>query len=128
MVIDTSALLAILQDEPERRAFNEAIEAADTRTMSMANFVEASIVVESRYGAEGIRDLDLFIERAAIELVDVTLAQGHAARRAFARYGKGRHPAGLNFGDCFAYALATDRGEPLLFTGGDFDQTDVFHG
>ncbi len=125
MVIDTSALLAILHDEPERRAFNEAIEAADTRAMSMANFVEASIVIESRYGAEGIRDLDLFIERAAIELVDVTLAQGHAARRAFARYGKGRHPAGLNFGDCFAYALAIDRGEPLLFTGGDFDQTDV---
>ena len=62
------------------------------------------------------------------ELVDVTLAQGHAARRAFARYGKGRHPAGLNFGDCFAYALAIDRGEPLLFTGGDFDQTDVFCG
>ena len=80
MVIDTSALLAILHDEPERRAFNEAIEAADTRAMSMANFVEASIVIESRYGAEGIRDLDLFIERAAIELVDVTLAQGHAAR------------------------------------------------
>jgi len=128
MVIDTSALLAILHDEPERRAFNEAIEAADTRAMSMANFVEASIVIESRYGAEGIRDLDLFIERAAIELVDVTLAQGHAARRAFARYGKGRHPAGLNFGDCFAYALAIDRGEPLLFKGGDFDQTDVFCG
>jgi ribonuclease VapC len=128
MVLDTSALLAILQDEPERRAFNEAIEAADTRAMSIANFVEASIVIESRYGAEGIRDLDLFIERAAIELVDVTLVQGHAARRAFARYGKGRHPAGLNFGDCFAYALATDRGEPLLYKGGDFDQTDVFHG
>lgn len=126
MVIDTSALLAILQDEPERRAFNEAIEAADARAMSMANFVETSIVVESRYGAEGIRDLDLFIERAAIELVDVTLPQGHAARRAFARYGKGRHPAGLNFGDCFAYALATERGEPLLFKGGDFDKTDVF--
>lgn len=128
MVIDTSALLAILQDEPERRAFNEAIEAADTRAMSMANFVETSIVIESRYGAEGIRDLDLFIERAAIDLVEVTLAQGHAARRAFARYGKGRHPAGLNFGDCFAYALATDRGEPLLFKGGDFDKTDLFRG
>ena len=126
MVIDTSALLAILQDEPERRAFNEAIEAADTRTMSMANFVEASIVIESRYGAEGVRDLDLFLERAAIELVDVTLPQGHAARRAFARYGKGRHAAGLNFGDCFAYALATERGEPLLFKGVDFDKTDVF--
>lgn len=126
MVIDTSALLAILQNEPERRAFNEAIEAADTRAMSMANFVETSIVLESRYGAEGVRDLDLFIERAAIELVDVTLPQGHAARRAFARYGKGRHPAGLNFGDCFAYALATERSEPLLFKGEDFEKTDVF--
>ena len=122
MVIDTSALLAILLDEPERRAFNEAIEAADVRAMSMANFVEASIVIESRYGAEGIRDLDLFLERAAIELVDVTLAHGHAARRAFARFGKGRHTAGLNFGDCFAY----ERGEPLLFKGEDFDKTDLF--
>jgi ribonuclease VapC len=128
MVIDTSALLAILQNEPERRAFNEAIEAADTRAMSMANFVETSIVLESRYGAEGVRDLDLFIERASIELVDVTLPQGHAARRAFARYGKGRHPAGLNFGDCFAYALATERSEPLLFKGEDFEKTDVFRG
>ena len=126
MVIDTSALLAILQDEPERRAFNEAIEAADGRAMSMANFVEASIVIECRYGAEGVRDLDLFLERAAIDLVDVTLAQGHAARRAFARYGKGRHTAGLNFGDCFAYALAAERGEPLLFKGADFSKTDVF--
>ena len=126
MVIDTSALLAILQDEPERRAFNEAIEAADTRAMSVANFVEASIVVESRYGAEGVRDLDLFLERAVIELVDVTLAQGHAARRAFARYGKGRHTAGLNFGDCFSYALAAERGEPLLFKGADFSKTDIF--
>ena len=128
MVIDTSALLAILQDEPERRGFNEAIEAADARAMSIANFVETSIVIESRYGAEGIRDLDLFIERAAIALVDVTPPQGHAARRAFARYGKGRHPAGLNFGDCFAYALATERSEPLLFKGDDFDKTDVFRG
>ena len=126
MVIDTSALLAILQDEPERRAFNEAIEAADGRAMSMANFVEASIVIECRYGAEGVRDLDLFLERAAIELVDVTLAQGHTARRAFARYGKGRHTAGLNFGDCFSYALAAERGEPLLFKGADFSKTDVF--
>ena len=126
MVIDTSALLAILQDEPERRAFNEAIEAADTRAMSVANFVETSIVIEIRYGADGVRDLDHFLERAAIELVDVTAAQGHAARRGFARYGKGRHPAGLNFGDCFAYALALDRGEPLLFKGTDFAKTDVF--
>ncbi len=126
MVIDTSALLAILQDEPERRAFNEAIESADARALSVANFVEASIVIEVRYGAEGVRDLDLFLERASIELVDVTVAHGHAARRAYARYGKGRHPAGLNFGDCFAYALAVDRSEPLLFKGTDFGKTDVF--
>ena len=125
MVIDTSALLAILQNEPERRAFNEAIEAADTRAVSVATFVEASIVIEARYGAEGVRDLDLFIERAGIELVEVSVVEGRAARRAYARYGKGHHAAGLNFGDCFAYALATERGEPLLFKGTDFSKTDV---
>ena len=75
MVIDTSALLAILQNEPERRAFNEAIEAADTRAVSVAPFVEASIVMEARYGAEGVRDLDLFIERAGIELVEVSVVR-----------------------------------------------------
>ncbi len=126
MVIDTSALLAILQNEPERRAFNEAIEAADTRAVSVATFVEASIVIEARYGAEGVRDLDLFIERAGIELIEVSVAEGRAARRAYSRYGKGHHAADLNFGDCFAYALATERGEPLLFKGTDFSKTDVF--
>lgn len=126
MVIDTSALLAILQDEPERRAFNEAIESADVRVLSVANFVEASIVIEARYGADGVRDLDLFIERAGIELVEVTVAHGHEARRAFSRFGRGRHAAGLNFGDCFAYALAVERDEPLLFKGDDFSKTDVF--
>jgi ribonuclease VapC len=125
MVIDTSALLAILQNEPERRSFNEAIEASEFRAMSVATFVEASIVIEARHGAEGVRDLDLFLERAAIEIVDVDLGQGRAARQAFARYGKGRHAAGLNFGDCFAYALAIARGEPLLFKGDDFTRTDV---
>lgn len=125
MVIDTSALLAILQDEPERRAFNEAIEAADGRMVSVATFVEVSIALEARHGAEGVRDLDLFIERAGIELVDVTAEQGRLARRAFARYGKGRHDAGLNYGDCFAYALAVARSEPLLFKGDDFARTDV---
>lgn len=125
MVIDTSALLAILQDEPERRAFNEAIEAADARALSTATFVESSIVIEARYGAEGVRDLDLFIERAAIELVPVDAAQARIACRAFSRFGKGRHRAGLNFGDCFAYALAVARGEPLLFKGDDFLHTDL---
>ena len=125
MVIDASALLAILQDEPERRAFNLAIEAADTRVMSVATLVEVSIVMEARHAAEGVRDLDLFIERAGIEVADVTQEQGKTARRAFARYGKGRHPAALNYGDLFAYALAMARSEPLLFKGGDFAKTDV---
>jgi ribonuclease VapC len=125
MVIDTSALLAILLDEPERRPYNEAIEGADARAMSVATFVEASIVLEARRGAEGVRDLDLFIERAGIELVDVTAEHGRMARQAYARYGKGRHDAGLNYGDCFAYALAIARGEPLLFKGDDFSRTDV---
>ena len=125
MVIDTSALLAILHDEPERRAFNEAIEAADSRAMSVATFVEVSIVIESRYGAEGLRELDLFIERAGIELVSVDVEQGQVPRGAFSRFGKGRHPAGLNFGDCFAYALARVLGEPLLYKGDDFPKTDV---
>src|SRR5262245_19251593 len=125
MVIDTSALAAILQNEPERRSFIEAIEAADSRLMSAATFVEISIVIESRYGAEGLRDLDLFLSRAAIELVAVDAEQAHTARRAFSRYGKGRHRAGLNYGDCFAYGLALVAGEPLLFKGDNFAQTDV---
>jgi ribonuclease VapC len=125
MVIDTSALLAILQDEPERRAFNEAIEAAASRAISVASWVEVSMVIETRTGAEGLRDLDLFVDRARIEIVPVNVEQGKAARRAFSRFGKGRHPAGLNYGDCFAYALASHLGEPLLFKGEDFGKTDV---
>jgi len=125
MVIDTSALLAILQNEPERRALNETIEAADSRSMSVATFVEASIVLEARFGASGVRDLDLFIERAGIELIDVDVEQARTARRAFARFGKGHHKAGLNFGDCFSYALASVLGESLLYKGADFAHTDV---
>ncbi len=129
MVVDTSALLAILQDEPERRRFNEALESADSRLMSVATFVETSIVIESRYGAEGLRDLDLLPERAGLELVPVDVEQARAARAAYSRFGKGRHKAALNFGDCFSYALARVLGEPLLFKGGDFSQTDLkpFH-
>jgi len=125
MVIDTSALLAILLDETERRTFIEAIEMAESRVMSVATFVEVSIVLEARFGAEGLRDLDLFIDRADIEIAAVDLEQGNLARLAFSRFGKGRHPAGLNFGDCFSYALAVARGEPLLYKGEDFGQTDV---
>ena len=125
MVIDTSAILAILQREPERRAFLEAIEAADTARISVANFVETSLVIESRYGSEGVRYLDRFVSRAAIEIVSVDREQGQLARTAFSRFGRGRHRAGLNFGDCFAYAAAMSLGEPLLCKGDDFTRTDV---
>ena len=125
MVIDTSALVAILGDEPERGAFNRAIEAADTRNLSVASFLEASMVIESRHGPDGLRDLDLLIAKAGIELVPVDEDQGYIARTAFRAYGKGRHPAGLNFGDCFAYALAKSSGEALLFKGSDFPLTDI---
>lgn len=125
MVIDTSAMLAILQDEPERRAFNTTIEAAESVSMSTATLVEASIVIGARYGRDGLRDLDLFIAKAAIALVPVDVEQALAARDAFLRFGKGRHPAGLNYGDCFAYALARALDEPLLYKGTDFSHTDV---
>lgn len=125
MVVDTSALLAILQDEPERRMFNEAIEAAETRCVSTATWVEVSIIVESRFGAEGLRDLDLLLSKASIELVPLDVEHAHVARLAFSRFGKGRHPAGLNYGDCFSYALAVARAEPLLYKGRDFALTDI---
>lgn len=125
MVLDTSAILAILQNEPVRRKFNEAIDAAESRSLSTASFVECSMIVESRYGADGVRDLDLFIAKAQISLAAVDEEQANLARRAFRKYGKGRHPAGLNFGDCFSYALSQALQEPLLFKGNDFSQTDV---
>ena len=125
MVIDTSAILAILQREPERRTFVEAIESADSTRMSVASFVESSIVIESRYGAEGLLDLDRFISRANIELIPVDQQQGQLARSAFSRFGKGHHRAALNYGDCFSYAAAISVGEPLLCKGSDFIHTDV---
>jgi ribonuclease VapC len=125
MIIDTSAVAAILQNEPERRKFNEAIEAAEVRSMSTASFVEISIILESRFGADGVRDLDLFINKAQISLAPVDEDQAHLARDGFRKYGKGRHPAGLNYGDCFSYALARSQDEPLLFKGKDFSKTDV---
>ncbi|MGH9257907.1 MAG: type II toxin-antitoxin system VapC family toxin [Vicinamibacterales bacterium] len=125
MVIDSSALVAILADEPERRDFVEAIEATDSRHMSAAMFVEISIVIEVKRGAEGQRDLDLFLTAAGIDLVAVDSEQAQVARHAFTRFGKGRHRAGLNYGDCFSYALAITLGEPLLYKGDDFGYTDV---
>ena len=125
MVIDTSALVAILLAEPEMTAFNEALDTAGSRLLSVASFVEASMVIDSRLGAEGLLDLDRFLARARIELVPVDAQQGWLGREAFRRYGKGRHPAGLNLGDCFAYALATATGQPLLYKGDDFSKTDI---
>ena len=125
MIIDTSAILAILGDEAERSDFNKAIISAPYRGMSVAGFVESAIVLECRYGYEGIRDFDLFLSKAEIELVPVDVEQAQIARRAFKEYGKGRHPAKLNFGDCFAYALAKAKNDVLLFKGNDFSKTDI---
>ena len=125
MIVDSSAVLAVLFDEPDAERYNEAILAASSLTMSAASFLEAAMVIESRLGFAGGDDLDAYVHRADIELVPVTPEQAHAARRAWRRFGKGNHPAGLNFGDCFAYALAEATREPLLFKGDDFVLTDI---
>lgn len=125
MVLDTSAVVAILFDEPERRAFTEAIEADSRRLMSAASVLESALLVEARRGEPAGRELDLLIHRAGISTVPVDAEQVELARRAWRRYGKGRHRADLNFGDCFAYALAAATGEALLFKGEDFAATDL---
>ena len=125
MVIDTSALIAILRDEPERPQFVDAIEQADARRMSAATLVEISIVIDATRGSDGLRDLDHFLAAAHVELVPVEADHAHEARRAFGRFGKGRHRAALNFGDCFSYALAKIVNEPLLCKGNDFVHTDI---
>jgi ribonuclease VapC len=125
MVIDTSALVAILTDEPDRRALVDAIAGANVRLISAATVLEAGIVMEARRGEHAGRELDLFLHRAKCEIVAVDAEQVDIARAAYRRYGKGRHAAGLNFGDCFSYALAKARGEPLLFKGQDFAKTDT---
>jgi len=125
MVIDTSAIIAVLLLEANAASIAQAIESASPRLLSAASLLEASIVVESRKGETGGRELDLLLYRAAIEVVAVDQDQAEIARLAWRRFGKGRHPAGLNFGDCFAYALAKSRRLPLLFQGDDFVQTDI---
>ena len=125
MVVDTTAIMAILQSEPEARKFAEAIETAAVRLISAVSLLEAGILVESRKGEDGSRELDAFVAAAAFEVVAFDNEQAAVARSAFAQYGKGRHPAGLNFGDCAVYALATTRALPLLFKGEDFTATDL---
>ena len=125
MVIDTSAMIACLFDEPERISFIDAIDGAEAKLISVVSFAEASFVVLGKKGDDGILDLARFIGRARIENVPVDADQADLAVEAFRRFGKGRHPARLNIGDCFAYALARATGQPLLFKGGDFALTDI---
>jgi ribonuclease VapC len=125
MVIDTSAILAILFDEAERQIFNEKIAADTVRLLSAASYLKAGIIIDDRLGYEGERDFKLFIADAEIQVVPVTLEQAEVARNCYRRYGRGNHTARLNFGDCFAYSLAKVSEEPLLFKGNDFRQTDI---
>lgn len=125
MVIDTSALAAIFFAEPERQKFLVAITAAGTRLMSAASVLETGIILEARQGEAAGREFDLFVVRANLQIVPVDAEQVDLARSAWRRFGKGRHPAGLNFGDCFSYALAKVSGEPLLAKGTDFASTDL---
>ena len=125
MIIDTSAILAILFEEPEADQFISTIAAASSRRMSAASLLETTIVLENRSGPTAAHELDEFLRRAQIELEAVTPEQAQTARQAWRRFGKGNHPAGLNFGDCFSYALAAATREPLLFKGRDFELTDI---
>jgi ribonuclease VapC len=126
IVLDTSALVAILSDEPERRAFNLAIEKAAARFISAASLLELKMVLFARFGPQASNAVDAFIARADIRVEPVTAQSAEIAFDAFRRFGRGTgHPARLNYGDCFAYALAREKGAPLLFKGRDFGQTDI---
>ncbi|MFK0278752.1 type II toxin-antitoxin system VapC family toxin [Ensifer sp. NPDC090286] len=125
MVIDTSVLAAIAFNEPEAAAFRERIADDPVRLISAATVLEAAMVIETRLGEAAGADLDLWLYKAEVEIVPVTADHADRARRAWRRFGKGRHPASLNYGDCFSYALAALSGEPLLYKGNDFSQTDI---
>ena len=125
MILDTSALVAILYREPEASAFAQLIHDADLCRISVATYVELSMVIENQLGPEGVRQAEAFFRRAGIVIEPVTVDHGELARQAFLDFGKGRHKASLNYGDCFSYALAKATGESLLFKGGDFSQTDI---
>lgn len=125
MVIDTSAIAAILFDEPERARFVHAIDGSAVRLLSAASLVEATLVVEGRKGPRAERLVDRFVEDGEIEVVPLTVEQAALACEAFRKYGRGQHAAALNLGDCFTYALAKATGERLLFKGDDFARTDL---
>lgn len=121
---DTSALVAVVLGEPDAERFLAALR-SDPVTMSAVSLAEASIVVEARQGADAGRDLELLVAGVVDRLVEVDAAHARAAASAWRRFGKGRHPAGLNFGDCFVYATASLANLPLLYKGDDFTQTDL---
>jgi len=125
MVVDTSALIAILFGEPETESFVQALVNDPKKMISAFNVLESAIVVEAKKGEAGGRELDLLVHRARIEIIALNGDQVELALAAWRKYGKGNHPAGLNIGDCCAYALAKYSGEPLLFKGRDFSQTDI---
>jgi ribonuclease VapC len=125
MILDTSAVITVLFREPEADLYIELIHAADRCLISAGNFLELSIVLERQATPEADRQCAMFFRRAGIAVEPFTVDQAHIARQAFHDFGKGRHAAGLNFGDCFAYALAKATGEPLLFKGDDFQKTDI---
>jgi len=125
MVLDTSALLVLLLDEPEAEDFRIAVEEDTTRLVSAATLLETALVIEAQKGEPGGRELDALLQKADVVVVSVDAEHVSMARRAYRRFGKGRHVAGLNFGDIFAYALARAAGEPLLFKGEDFARTDI---
>lgn len=125
MVLDTSALLAILLREPGHDALAELLADAEDPLISAATLLEASIVMQVKTGDDGVGALDQLLAAISVRCVAVDRTQALAARDAYARYGKGRSPAALNFGDCFAYALARVHGRPLLFKGDDFSATDI---
>ncbi len=125
MIIDTSAIIAILFNEDDAEIYAKTITRADSCRISAATFVETAIVVEAQTKSNGGRQLDAFIRQAGIAIEPVTEEQAHIARQAFLDFGKGRHHAGLNYGDCFSYALSKATREPLLFKGKDFAKTDL---
>ena len=126
MIVDSSAIVAILRAEADTERLTKALFRAPNAVMSAASYLETSIVIDRSRDPRPSRQFDLLLHEAGIEIVPVTVEQARIAREAYRDFGKGSgHPAGLNFGDCFAYALATDRGEPLLYKGDDFVHTDI---